>query len=139
MNIKKNRIENIVLKDLLENNGEQFVDLNKFIMNKFKMEKEDYICWLDEGAIRIYEDLDCNAVLDSWFGVQGFDGVVDVNEDRFIIVPPIGYEDMYRDMKLEYVNNNEGLKEAFLNSILKDNVVYINIKGKDIFICIDEI
>ena len=41
-----------------------------------------------------------------------------VEDDKFIIIPPYGYEDSYKNDKLEYPNTKEGLVEAFFNTLI---------------------
>lgn len=138
-NFKSRRIENEILEDLLNNNGEKYIELNNFIIKKFKLNSDEYKLWLEEADLRVYEDIDYDTVIDSWFYVQHLDSTIEVEEDIFKIIPPNGYEDMYTNDKLEYANTKEGLIEAFFETIMKDNICRVQMYDKDLFICIDEI
>lgn len=139
MNFKAKRIESEILKDLLNNNGENYLELSNFIVEKFNIVKHEFKVWLEEADLRVYEGINYDTVIDSWFYVQHLDGKIEVKGDTFIIIPPNEHEDAYKDCKLEYLNTKEGLKEAFFNTVMSSCVDSVKMYGKEYFICIDEI
>lgn len=139
LKLKSKRIENEMLEDLLNSNGEKFKELNDFIIEHFKLNRNEYSDWLYEQDLRVYEGIDYDTVIDAWFYVQHFDSEIEVQNDKFIILPPRGYKDSYKNDKLEYPNTKEGLVEAFFNTIMSEYVCRVEMYGKEYFVCVDEI
>lgn len=138
MKFNAKRMESEILKDLLNNNGENYLELNNFIIEKFNIVKDEFIAWLEEADLRVYEGINYDTVIDSWFYVQHLDGKIEVKNDTFTIIPPHEYEDNYKNYKLEYPNTKEGLTDAFFNTIMPGCVCRVEMYGKEYFICVDE-
>lgn len=136
---KANEIGNEMLEDLLNNNGAKYKDLNSFIINNFKLNEEDYEIWLEESDLRVYDGIDYDTVIDSWFYVQHLDSVIDVKDDVFEIIPPRFHEEYYRSKNLIYPNTKEGLEKAFFDTIMGEQICKVKMYDKEFYICVDEL
>lgn len=143
MNFKSKCLNEEVLKDL-KNGEKKYKELNKFIQEKFKIVKEEYELWFDENDLRIYQDIDYDVVVDAWFHTQNFYGGnyglgcdITEKENTFVINTPDGYENMYKNDKLEYPKTKEGLIEAFNNTVMQKCIAKTDICG-ELYICISE-
>lgn len=108
------------------------------IIKVYPHTEDNFEDWLSEHDLRIYDSLDYNVVLDSWFYTQhGFEDDFEVKDNKFIIKPSEEYIWYYRKSKLVYDNTMEGLREAFLKGYQGYQSI-VDIDGKEYFICIDE-
>lgn len=139
MKFNAKRIESEILKDLLNNNGENYLELSNFIIEKFNIVKDEFKVWLEESDLRVYEGINHDTIIDSWFYVQHLDGKIEVQDDTFKIIPSHEYEENYKNYKLEYPNTKEGLTDAFFNTIMSGCVCRVEMYGNEYFICVDEI
>ena len=137
LSFKSKRIEDEILDDLLNNGGKKYLELNNFIIEKFKLDKNQYGSWLEDVDLRVYEDICYDTVIDSWFNVQHLDSHIEVKEDNFTIIPPRWYEDGFINRKLVYPNTKEGLIEAFFDTEMSDKVCRFQMYGRDFFVCVD--
>ena len=139
LKFKANQIGQQILNDLLNNNGVKYKDLNDFIIEKFKIERDEYEGWLEDNDLRVYEGISYDAVIDSWFEVQHLYSTVNINKDTFEIIPPESCKDSYKDINTIYPNTKEGLEKAFFDTIMDEYVGKVVLNDKEYFICKDEI
>lgn len=145
MELKSVLLNSEILKDL-ESGENKYKDINNFIQDKFKIAKEDYSLWLDDSDLRVYKGIDYDVVIDSWFHTQNFYSGnyglgCDITEkdNTFVINPPNGYEDMYKNDKLEYNKTKDGLIEAFNNTIMSHCIATTTISNDTYYICKSEL
>ena len=142
MNLKfeAKQIGQEILNDLLNNNGVKYKELNSLIIKNFKIKEDEYGSWLEDNDLRVYNGIDYNVVIDSWFEVQHlYDADVYIEEGTFKIVPPKHCREHYNNINLIYPNTKEGLEKAFFDTIMSDYVGKIVLDNKEYFICKDEI
>lgn len=120
-------------------NEDKLVKFKNAIIKEFPYTEDDFESWLDENDLRVYDNLDYNVVLDSWFYTQHlFENNFEVKDDKFIINPSEENMWYYENHKLKYDNTIEGLREAFFNGH-QGFYSTVNVDNKEYFICVDEI